>query len=66
MKNVKRVLAIISIVIILGLYITTLTLAILGKRYEDMFTSSLVATIAIPTMFYIIMWLRKVLGDYNN
>ena len=66
MKNVKRVLAIISIVIILGLYITTLTLAILGKRYEDMFTASLVATIAIPTMFYIIMWLRKVLGDYNN
>ena len=66
MKNIKRVLAIVAIVIILGLYITTLTLAILGKEYEDVFTASLVATVVIPTMFYVIVWLRKVLSDHVN
>lgn len=66
MKNVKRVLAILTIVIILGLYITTLTLAILGKPYENMFTASLIVTIAFPTMLYIIVWLRKVLSDHIN
>jgi len=66
MKNIKRVLAILTIVIILGLYIATLTLAILGKPYEDMFTASLIVTIAFPTMLYIIIWLRKVLSDHIN
>lgn len=64
MKNIKRILAIIAIVIILGLYVTTLTLAILGKNYEDMFTASLVATVIVPSMFYIIVWLRKVLKEH--
>lgn len=66
MKNIKRVFAILTIIIILGLYITTLTLAILGKPYEDMFTASLITTIAFPTMLYIIVWLRKVLSDHIN
>lgn len=66
MKNIKRIFAIIAVVIILGLYITTFTLAILGKKYEDMFTISLIATVALPTMLYIIVWLRKVLNDHVN
>ena len=66
MKNIKRIFAIVAIIIILGLYITTLALAILGRKYEDMFTASLIATVVIPAMFYVIVWLRKVLSDHVN
>lgn len=66
MKKLKQILAIIAVIAIACLYITTLILAILGKEYENFFKASLFATIVLPIMLYIIFWLRKVLSDYAN
>ncbi len=59
-KNIKRILAIIGIVIILGLYATTLILAICGdKNTHGLFLASIFATVMVPVLIYIIQWLYK-------
>lgn len=63
MKKFKQITAIIIVVILIALYLTTCTLAIMGKKYDDFFQASLYATIVLPCMLYIIIWLRKVLSN---
>lgn len=59
-KKVKQVLAIIGIVIILGLYATTLILAICGnENTHGLFMASIFATVMVPVLIYIIQWLYK-------
>ncbi|MCF0142413.1 MAG: hypothetical protein HUJ75_03445 [Parasporobacterium sp.] len=59
-KRVKQILAIIAIVIILGLYITTLILAVTGNESTDkLFTLSIAATIVVPGAMYIFSWIYK-------
>ncbi len=60
MNVVKRILAIIGIVILVGLYVTTLILAISGdESYTRWFTASIVATVVVPVMLYVYQWLYK-------
>lgn len=62
MKRFKQIMAITAIVIIVGLYLTTLVLAILGNSVShSLFMASLYATVIVPTMLYIILWLAKLL-----
>lgn len=62
MKRLKQIMAVIAIVIILGLYLTTLILAILGNSVShSLFLASLYATVIVPVMLYIILWLAKLL-----
>lgn len=59
-KKVKQILAIIGIVIILGLYATTLILAICGnENTHGLFMASIFATVMVPVIIYIIQWLYK-------
>ncbi len=59
-KKIKQILAIIGIVIILGLYITTFILAICGnENTHGLFMASIFATVMIPVIIYIIQWLYK-------
>ena len=61
-KKVKQILAIIGIIIIAALYITTLLLAILGNEQTDKwFTVSIAATILVPLLMWIYSWLYKLL-----
>lgn len=61
-KKVKQILAIIGIVIIVGLYITTFILAITGdENTHDLFIASIFATVVIPVMIYVIQWLYKLI-----
>ena len=60
MNTVKRIMAIVGIVILAGLYITTLVLAIIGgESTKQWFTASIVATVVIPVMIYVYQWLYK-------
>lgn len=58
MKQFKRILAILAVVIIAGLYIATLVCAIFVKRFSNqMFLTCIVATVMVPLLLYLIFWL---------
>jgi len=54
----KRILAIIGIIILAGLYITTLLLAVLGnENTTPWFMASICATIVVPILMWVYSWL---------
>ncbi len=59
-KKLKQVLAIIGLVIIAGLYLTTLILALTGnENTHGLFLASIFATIMVPLIMYILSWIFK-------
>lgn len=61
MKKVQQILAIAGIVLLVGLYLTTLILAILGKDFFSMFMASLFASMALPVLLWIYGFVYKLL-----
>lgn len=63
MKKFQRILAILGIVLLIGLYFTTLILAILGKDFFPMFMAALFASMALPILLwlygFIYKWVKK-------
>jgi uncharacterized membrane protein YqjE len=67
MKKLKRILAIIGIVLLLGLYISTLLSAIfIPLISDDLFKVSIFSTVVIPCMLYAYMLIYKLLKDRNS
>lgn len=61
-RRLKQILAIIGIVIIAGLYITTLVLALIGSEStRALFTASIICTVIVPVFLYVVLWMHKVL-----
>lgn len=61
MEKLKRIICLILVLVIIGLYITTLVLAIMGNSVsERLFMASLYATVLFPVCLYIFSWLSKV------
>lgn len=61
-NKTKRIMAIIGIIILLGLYITALLLAILGNENSTpWFMAAICATIIVPILIWIYQWLYKLL-----
>ena len=52
MKKSKRILAIIGIILLVLLYLSTLVFALLGKEFLNWLMASLVATIMIPVLIW--------------
>lgn len=64
MKNSKsrRILALAGIIILAGLYITTLLLAVFGnENTTPWFMASICATIVVPILLWVYSWLYKML-----
>jgi len=60
LKKVKRILAIIGIVLLLGLYGATLITSFMASPAANaLFIASLVCTGFIPVAIYIFIWLLK-------
>lgn len=58
----RRVLAIIGIVILLALYLTTLLLAVFGnENTTPWFMASICATVIVPILMWVYSWLYKML-----
>ncbi|MBQ9031892.1 MAG: hypothetical protein IJ106_10650 [Parasporobacterium sp.] len=58
----RRILAIIGIIILVGLYLTTLLLAIFGNEHTNSwFMACIAATIIVPIMLWVYSWLYKML-----
>ena len=67
MKQFKRILAILAVVIIAGLYIATLVCAIFVKRFSNqMFLACIVATVMVPLLLYLLFWLYDMLQSRNG
>lgn len=52
MKKTQRILAIIGIVLLLGLYLSTLVFALLGKDFFPVFMASLFSSFVVPTLIW--------------
>ncbi len=62
-NKIKRVLAIVGIVILLGLYLFSLVAAILAKPYANgLFLASIFATFIIPVFIYVFLLMNRTFG----
>lgn len=67
MKQFKRILAILAVIMIAGLYIATLVCAIFVKRFSSqMFLACIVATVMLPLILYLLFWLYDMLQSRND
>ena len=56
--KLKRILAIIGIVILAGLYITTLMFAIFGNENTfNWFLASIITTMVVPVLIWVYTWI---------
>ena len=66
-QKLKRILALTAVVIILLLYAATFVLSLLpGDQAKDLLMVSIVATVVIPVLLYIYLWLFKGDGKDQN
>lgn len=64
-QKIKRILALLAVIIIALLYLTTLVLSFFrSEQSGELLMVSIVATVVIPVLLYIYLWLFRLLkGD---
>ena len=63
MKKLKRILAMLGVVLLVGLYLATAVSAVLvTPATKDLFLTSLVATVIIPILLYVLILIGRLLG----
>lgn len=61
-KNLKRIGAILLILIIAGLYVWAIVAAVMARpEANGVFVAAAACTVLVPGILYIIVWFRKVL-----
>lgn len=61
LKKIKRIAAIIGIVLILGMYAVVFVTSLMGSEYAHaLFMAALFTTIAVPMVLYILMVFIKI------
>ena len=64
MKKAQRILALIGIIVLVGLYITTFVASIINTEFsQQLFTASLYCTVIIPIMLYAYSLIYKVVKN---
>ena len=59
-QKTKRILALLAVILILLLYLTTLVLSFFkSERTGELLMISLVATVVIPVLLYLYLWLYR-------
>ena len=67
MKKIKRVLALIGVVLLVSMYIITLISALIDSPYSNsLFQASIFATFVVPIFIYGVMLIYRLLKDKNN
>ena len=66
MKKAKQILAIIGIVVIVLLYISTLVFAALGEHYTNWLMASVAATIMVPVLIWVYGFIYKILKRHGE
>lgn len=62
-NNLKRIIAAIGIIVLVGLYVMTFIFAVTGSSY---FTASLYASIIIPILLFVYQLIYKVVNKNNK
>lgn len=66
-QKIKRVLALAAVIIIVLLYAATFVLSFLpGDQAKDLLMVSIVATVVIPVLLYIYLWLFRLFKGDNR
>ena len=70
MKKSRQILAILGIVLLVGLYLATLVLALLGRNFFPLFMAALFASMALPILIwlygFIYKWVKKNSGQQQE
>ena len=67
MEKVKRILAWIGVLVLVGLYLTTFIASIFQSEFSsNLFIASLYCTVIVPIMLYVYMLVYKVLKKKNS
>lgn len=67
MKSFQRILAILAILLLLGLYASTLIFAIMDRSAaKNMLMASIYCTVAVPVLLFAILTVAKVLKNTNT
>lgn len=70
MKKSRQILAILGVILLVGLYLATLILAILGKNFFPLFMAALFASMALPILIwlygFIYKWVKKNAGQQQD
>ena len=67
MNKIKRILALLGVILLVGLYLTTLMLAIFGNpNTMDLFMASVVATVIVPVLFFAYSMIYKLLKNHYS
>ncbi len=62
-SKTKRILSMLGIILLLGLYVFSLVAAIMAKPYADgLFLASLFATFIIPVFIYVFLLMSRTFG----
>lgn len=63
MKKLKRILAILAVILLLSLYSSTLVFALLGREYFQMLMASISTSIILPVFIWIYTIFYKLLKE---
>ena len=67
MKKVKQILAILLVVLLIGLYITTLVMALIDDSATlSMFKASVAATIIVPVLIWAYSFIYKLIKENDD
>lgn len=70
MKKSRQILAILGVILLVGLYLATLILAVLGKNFFPLFMAALFASMALPILIwlynFIYKWVKKNSGQQQD
>lgn len=67
MKKAKQIAAIISIILLVGMYVLTLVFALIDhSETQSMLKASLYTTMVIPVMLYLFIFLTKMFKDKSK
>ncbi len=59
MKKSKQILAIIGVILLVALYLSTLVLALLGKEFFSVFMAAFAVSIALPVILWLFTLMQK-------
>lgn len=66
-QKIKRILAMLTVIIIALLYLSTLILSFFqSEQAGELLMISIVATVVLPVLLYIYLWLFRLFGGKDN
>ena len=67
MKKTKRILALIGVILLFGMYLSTLIFALMkNENASNMLMASIVCTVIVPVLLYAYTLMYRVLKDRNE